>query len=324
MKIAVSFPTTFQLIEKLGDLFGELHLIGFNGEYTSEKRYETELPNDLGIKLHFRREHYSKIDPNEYDLLIDSWETRNYNPEWREWSMKWRIPRILKILWSAKPERIGLSEKEIGIFSHSVVSTENFFLEKRWKDVGMPHTKVLLYPPGSWWFDGEWSGKENKLLYVLSGIGAWRDTVSTGFDIWKEIERMLPGQTLHQDGYKNFLSSKDLSNLFRKHRCYANLDHTHKARPLCLMFTEAISAGTPPIILKCQYTDYDHYIKNDVNGFICESASEVANSAKKLMNDYELAKDMSYKTRQIAQDNFSNDVLKPVWDEAIDLAVKLA
>lgn len=324
MKIAVSFPTTFQLVEKLGGLFGELHLIGFNGEYSSEKRYETELPNDLGMKLHFRREHYSEIEPNEYDLLIDSWETRNYNPEWREWSLKWRIPRILKVLWHAKPERIDFSEEEKEILSQSLVSTENFYLEEKWKSAGFDYTKVLLYPPGPWWFDGEWTGEVERLLYVLSGVGAWRDTVSTGFEMWQKIERLLPDQTYHQDGYKNYVSSRGLAKMFRKHRCYTNLDRTHKARPLCLVFTEAISAGTPPIVLNCEYTDYARYIEHGISGYICENASHVAECAKKLLEDRDLAESMSNKIRSVARDNFSEEVLKPVWDEAIQQAVRLA
>lgn len=322
MKIALSFPTTFQLVEKVGALFEELYLIGFNGDYSSEKRYKREFP-ELGIKTHFRTEHYSEIDPHEYDLLIDSLETRRFNPEWREYSMDWDIPRILKILWDANPGRIKFTDKEMEVFNKSVVSTENYTLAKTWSDAGMEHVEVLLYYPGWWWFDKEWTGEIDKALYILTGIGKWRDVKSTGYYIWKDIEKELPNNTFHQDGSAKFLDSKGLSKMCKKHRCYVNLDNSPKARPLCLVFTEAISAGIPPIVLDSPYTDYHKFIEDGVSGFICKDTSDVVDKIKILLRDHSLAKSMSDNISMTAKDHFSKKIIKSKWESVIKKAKKL-
>ncbi len=318
MKVAVSFPTTIQLVEKIGAIFGEVHLIGFNGPYTCEKRYEKEFPT-LGIDTHFRTEHYSEIDPHEYDLLIDSYETRIYNPEWRECSLKWDIPRILKILWYSEPSNIDFIDNEFEILNKSVVSTENFTLNERWKEAGFENVKMLLYPPGDWWFDGPWTGDIDKALYILSA-GPSRDTVSTGLDQWKDLEKRLPENTFHQNGYESFVGSRGLAKMCKEHRCFVNLDQAPVARPLALVFTEVLCSGLPPVIIKQPETDYYKYVKNGVSGFICNDLNDVGDKIKLLCNDYSLAQSMSIETQKIGEENFSDRVLKPEWDEAVKIA----
>lgn len=325
MKIALSFPTTVQLVEKVGAIFKEIHLIGFNGEYAdNENRYHNDEFEKLGIKIHYHPEPYDDLNPKDFDLLIDSWETRVYRKEWREESLRWNIPTILKVLWFAYPkEEAKLTEDEISKLNKSVVSTENYVLADRWKSVGLNNVEVLLYPPGNWWFENEWIGEDDRILYILSGVGKYRDVVSTGFDLWNEIELALPNKTYHQDGQKNYISSMDLSLMVKKFRCYTNLDRGLQARPLCLVFTEALSAGIPPLIIRRGNVDYHRYIENGVSGYICDDLHELIEKTKVLLRNHDLAKGMSIETRNIAKKHFSEDVLKPKWDAAIRLAQKV-
>lgn len=322
MKIAVSFPTTYQLIEKLCVLFDEIDIIGFNGEYCNqEKKYNNELKKK-GAKINLHRENYDDINPYQFDLLIDSWETRFYNKGWRKSSLLWKIPRILKILWYKNPEKIEFTDKEISIFNRSIVSGENKVITDRWKNIGMANTKILLYPPGDWWFSGLWGGNIRKALFVLN-VNNFRNIVTTGLGDWQKICNELPDNTFHQNASENKLTSLELADFCKRFRCYVNLDQTKNARPLCLVFTEMISAGIPPLIIRCPGTDYYRYIENGKSGFICKNIEDMIDKIKKLLNDYDLSKSMSDRTRKIARENFSKSVLKPHWDEAIELSQNL-
>lgn len=325
LKVAVSYPTTIQLVEKLGPIFKEMHLIGFSGEHSKTERYHNGEFDAMGIKIHYHPEPYEDISPLDYDLLIDSWETRYYNEAWRQESLKWKIPTIMKVLWFAYPkDQANLTEEEIDKFNHCLVSTENFTLQERWKAAGMEHLRMLLYPAGKWWFDTPWKGNVNRLLYILSGVGDFRDTVSTGYEMWKDVEKALSGRTYHQDGSKFYMTSQDLARLTKAHRCYVNLDNGADARPLCLVFTEAVAAGIPPIILRQETTDYARYIKDGVSGFICDDVQDVINKARVLLDCEGLAQSMSAEITKTGKEHFSEEALKPEWDDAVKQAQNLA
>jgi glycosyltransferase involved in cell wall biosynthesis len=322
MKIALSYPTTYALVEKVGLLFGEVYLIGFNGPYANkEGRYGDELVKH-GVTVHLVKEHYCEINPKDYDLLIDSWETRGYNPDWKEESLRWNIPRIVKILWTAFPSYLTFTDQEKLALNKSIISTENFTLEERWRAIGFQHVNTLLYPPGPWWFEDKWVGDTNKVLFILSA-GPSRDTISTGLPMWKQIEQEFPQQSYHQDAVKSYLNSPKLAELCRQYRCYVNLDQGPDARPLCLVFTEAISAGIPPLIIKQPNTDYSRYIKNGVSGYICDDYQDLVDKIKILLNNKDLAQGMSNEIRKIARENFSEEVLKPMWMNTVKQAMEI-
>ena len=319
IKVAVSFPTTYQLVEKVGVLFKEIDLIGFNGGYSNqESRYKREF-DSLDIKVNLRRENYSEINPEDYDLLIDSYETRQYNPAWAKLALNWKIPKILKILFK-NPEYVKFSDEEFSSFNKGVVSPETLFFAEKAEEKGFKHVFPLFYSPGPWWFENEWTGEVDKALFLIK-VHSLRDTTTVGLSDWGKIAENLPDNTYHHNGSgQAFKTSKDLAEFCKKFRCYVNLDQGKNARPLCLVFTEMISTGIPPIVIKRPNTDYHHFIRNGESGFICEDLQEVISKIEVLIKDRALAESMSKKTRQIAYDNFSEEVLKPKWLEAINMA----
>src|SRR5262249_32912598 len=136
-----------------------------------------------------------------------------------------------------------------------------------WKAGGFRDTNVIPNPVGDWWFQQEWTGEKEQVLFVLSGKDSWRDDPSTyGLELWERLCHRFPGKTYHHDGHKTYRTPQQMVKLFSESRVFVNLDRPcgQGERPLTLAFTEALSAGLPVVARDQSGLSYHRYI--DSNG----------------------------------------------------------
>lgn len=323
MRMAIVYPTTIQCIEKMASLYDDLSVIVMDGYGTLEgaRRGISKRLEPLGLSDHVQvlSEHDERA--RDYDVLLDSLETRHYLPRWWEDCTDWHGPRIIKILWK-KPYKPELTPERVEVLKHSILSTENDSNRKMWEDAIGVRVYEALYYPGDWWFNTEWIGDREELVFVLSH-SAKREKIGSnekdGLYDFREVARLCPGY--HWDGDEEGRpSSKDMAAQLAHFRCYTNLDRPASTRPLCIVFTEMMALGMPIIIRNYPEHDYIRYV--DGNGFICESNEEVAKMARKLISDRGLAESFSARSKEIAEQRFSKATVLKQWDILLERALQ--
>lgn len=332
MKVAIVFPAHVSVIEKTAALFGSLDVINVDPQ-------DETVAGDLAIKqerlicegpeLGFETRWINLEDANldEYDVLIDFWEARRTAPSWREKSLTISVPRIVKISWF-KPYTLGpLSHGEMEMLNRSVIACDSWVAATAWERATGLDVRHLFWYPGDWWFDAEWTGEDERLLYILAGAYKWRGGMKENkqgdrFWLWHEVAEQVPGY--HLDGGEQYRTSLQLADEVRHFRCHTNLDTHMSSRHLCLAFTETLAAGVPQLIINRPEHDYHDFVYDGVSGFVCESVDELVTMAKLLLDDHDMAKEMSEQTKEIARRDFSRDVLLPVWLQTIEDAQRRA
>jgi len=323
MRIAIAYPTTIQLIEKMASLYDDISVIVLDG-YSTLEGVQWAVPRrlrPLGLESHVEilSEHDERA--REYDVLLDSLETRHYLPRWWEDCEAWHGPRIVKILWK-RPYKPELTPARMEVLKRSVLSTENDSNRKMWEEATGLDVYEARYYPGDWWFDTEWVGDREELVFVLTHAKSREKNDANSkdglHDFW-EVRRLCPGY--HWDGdAEGHPSSNNMATQLARFRCYTNLDRPVSSRPLCLVFTEMLALGMPTIVRNYPKHDYVHYI--DGNGFVCESNQEVADAASRLIADRGLAEACSVRSKEIARRHFSREVILGQWDVLLEKAIQ--
>lgn len=118
-----------------------------------------------------------------------------------------------------------------------------------------------------------------------------------------------------------------LKEAMKTHRClwYAG---THPAS-VTLTFIEATMTGIPPVCVGSKLGNATYFpghllyeipdiIKNGENGFCTDSIPEMQNHIKMLLEDYDLAKEISKNTRATAIDLFGKEKIGNQWNEYLE------
>lgn len=322
MKVAVLGPTTAQLIEKMAALFPQgIDVVGPRGDVRSQFSYLDARPpewKEVGLDIRVKEMPFAEIDLASYDLVIESAETFLYSVEWQKHWRKIECPTLLKVCWMENASYLpdGYRESRLNF----PVLLEMPSHEASWKAAGFKDVNVIPNPVGDWWFQNEWTGKEERVLIVLAGRDIWRgeDPNSLGFDIWRRIEQRFPGKTYHQDAAKAYLTTKQLAELMAESRVFVNLDGLHE-RPLALVFTEAISAGMPVVARDLPGLNYQNFIST--NGVCTNIFDEMCKFISNCLNNLDFARKCSERSREIGKQNFSLESLRPRYTAIIARAM---
>jgi len=327
LKIGVLSPTTWQFVEKMGALFPEgVDVVGplsDDQHYWNDYRRKTNEWVELGLKVRLDLKQYDEIDFSAYDLLIESVETFSYSRDWKNHCSKIDCPILIKACWTRNP--IGaIPPQYIDAVRNYPVLLEMPAHASAWKSAGFTDVNVIFNPVGDWWFAREWTGREKRLLLVLSGTKNWRGDPSWfGFEIWKELSKEFPKEAFHHDGHESYKTSLEMTEMFAESRVFANLDRPfgQGERPMTLAFTEALSAGLPVVARNLPGLSYGNYI--DRNGVCTNDYRAMVTFIRRCLTDFDFASNCSKRSREIARAEFSNEVLRPKYRLIIERAVEI-
>jgi hypothetical protein len=322
MKVAVLSPTTSQLVEKMAALFPDgVDLVGPQADdrhYWNDCHLRLDGWRELGLKVRIVEKPYQALDFSQYDLLIESVETFQYSKDWVRHCLRLECPVLIKACWTDRPERL-LPTTYIAKVSQFPVLLEMPAHAEKWK-AHFQDVNVIPNPVGDWWFRQEWSGKKERVLFVLSGKDAWRpgDESFTGLDRWEKLCSRFPGKTYHHDGHKDgYKTPRQMTELFSESRVFVNFDRPfgQGERPLTLAFTEALSAGLPVAARDLPGLSYRQYI--DSNGVCSDDFEVICSFVETCLADLEFARRCSARSRELALKAFAFDSLLPKYMELI-------
>ena len=322
LKVGVLSPTTWQLVEKMAALFPEgVEVVGplaDDGHYWNDYRRKMAEWEDLGLRVSLNLAPYGSVDFAVYDLLIESIETLSYAKDWANHCHRLECPIALKACWTKDP---------LALMPHAYFRKTRAFpilLEMPahgpiWKRAGFRDVNVIPNPVGEWWFEKEWTGEKEQVLFVLSGARNWRGNNPAwfGLEIWDRICRAFPGRTYHHDGHVSYRTSREMTELYRQSRVFVNLDRPYGQgeRPLTLAFTEALSAGLPVVARDLPGLSYKQFI--DSNGVCTNDVEAMCAFIERCLSDREYARSRGARSREIALRSFSWSALRPRYDEIV-------
>ena len=314
MKIAIQNPTTMTLVEKIAALGEEVTVVGPRGDmahlWDSFNARIAEW-NRMGLKVKWLETPFYKIDYKPYDLLIHSTETFGYAKEWVKYYSKATIPTVLKTCWGKVPTNYLPHAYLQQMLERPVILEMPSHLED-WKGAGFTDVTALPNPVGDWWFEREWTGSMDTVLFVLAGRHKWRlkDETLLGLDWWERLCRIFPEHCHHHDGYNAYLTPIQMAEMFACSRVFVNLDTPfgEGERPLALAFTEALAAGMPVVARDLPGLDYKKF------GAVISGFEELVEFVRTCLKDQEFASACSEINRETAWNNFSTRVLKPEYE----------
>ena len=322
LKVGVLSPTTWQLVEKMAALFPEgVEVVGplaDDGHYWNDYRRKLKEWEDLGLRVSLNLVPYVSVDFAAYDLLIESIETLSYAKDWANHCHRLECPILLKACWTRDP--LALVPRAY------LRKTRNFpiLLEMPahapiWRRAGYRDVNVIPNPVGEWWFEKEWTGENEQVLFVLSGANNWRgsEPARFGLEMWEQITRAFPGRTHHHDGHVSYRTSREMTELYSRSRVFVNLDRPfgQGERPLTLAFTEALSAGLPVVARNLPGLSYQQFI--DTNGVCTNDVTAMCEFIERCLSDREYARARGARSREIAARSFSWGALRPRYDEIV-------
>jgi hypothetical protein len=97
------------------------------------------------------------------------------------------------------------------------------------------------------------------------------------------------------------------------------LEITNKTASTIL--SEGMVIGMP--IITFNRNEYKYQIRNEVDGFITDSPQEIYSLCKKMLDDYEYAKEMGHKAKERADVLFDQQIIRQVWNTAFEDAIKI-
>jgi len=329
MKVAMMYPAHVSVIEKTAALFGELDVIvipaphGDGGAHSKLESNKARLLKE-GPELGFETTWIPLDGANwqQYDVVIDTWEARGWEPPWREMSWELDVPRIIKVSWYT-PHTIPLEPQDREMFARSVVATDSIVAADQWTAAGVRDAYFVPWYPGDWYFEQEWTGQDNRALFVLAGAYKWRGGPESQPRLrdWLALTESVPG--FHLDAADRYRSSLELAGEMAAFRCYVNLDCDASSRHLSLSFTEALAVGLPCLVVGMKQHDYRAHIRDGVTGYVCRNLQELTARAQGLIDDYDRAVRMSYRTKALARERFGREPVMAEWERAIERAQSL-
>lgn len=327
MKVAILYPTVAALIEKMASLFPGITVVGPRPDAMDswDKRI---LPlakaagriaewKELGLDINFDERPYSEIDFSQYDLLIESVETFFYAEDWKNHCDRVQCPIIVKVCWTDSPHHFP--QNYLDKMKHFPVLVEMPSHFDTWKNSAFSDVTCVPEPVGDWWFEKEWTGVKEEVLFVLAGKDIWRpaDITVCGVDIWERLVKVFPSKTHHQDGAVDFKTARQMTELFSESRVFVNLDR-QDARPLAASFTEAVAAGMPVVARDLPTLSYKNFI--DINGICTDDFEAMCGFIYKCLNDIEFARACSTRSREIGRASFSAAAVRPIYEAAAERA----
>ena len=146
--------------------------------------------------------------------------------------------------------------------------------------------------------------RKNKAVSVFSlfeergkilGYDNWLKVCSkVGCDLWGHGNE----KTLNSVGHSK--SFKHLVEIYNSYKVYLNTS-VESAMPRSR--AEAMMCGTPAVTTS--YYDISEYITHGINGFLADNHYDMIKYCNLIINDYEIFKNLSFASRELAKDRFS-------------------
>jgi glycosyltransferase involved in cell wall biosynthesis len=311
-KIAILSPTTIQFVEKMAclnpatgiDVVGPppSDQFGWNSYQRRMKEWR-----ELGLNVRLDLRPYDEINFAHYDVLVETYETLSMEPSWLQNCERYECPVAVKACWTRHP-----MEAPPGYFDK--IRTTPIMLEMpahlaNWETCGCADVNLVFNPVGSWWFDEDWTGADDRAVMVLSGRKQWRQERHHGIVLFERLVADFPGQVYLHDGTETYRTSRQMADLLRRARIFLALDEPYGngERPLSLVFTEALSAGCPVAARDLPGLNYKDYIQG--NGICTNDYGELKEFVGRCLSDYDFAYERSSISRTIARSLFSVEAL---------------
>ena len=321
MKIAVLSPTTIQFVEKMASLYPgrEIAVVGpkpndaFGWNDYARRAAEWD---KLGLRIAYDHRPYGEIDFSAYDVLIETYETLEMEPEWRAHCARYECPVVVKACWTKAPYVPDLPCPED---YYDKVRDAPLLLEMpahapNWESSGFSDVNLVFNPVGQWWFDAEWTGADGRAVMVLSGKDKWRRKAHHGLDLFDRLAADFPGRVHLHDGAVDYKTSAEMAQMLARARVFLVLDEAYGQgeRPLSLVFTEALSAGCPVAARDAPGLSYKDYI--DGNGVAARDYGALKDYVGRCLDDLAFARAQSAASRSIALRHFSPAALQPQYE----------
>jgi hypothetical protein len=175
-----------------------------------------------------------------------------------------------------------------------------------------------------------WHGSIPEVLAVCRGVTS--RPVHTNMFVYQTISNNFKSNLVGPGneglpGAQGALSYEDLKNAYRSYRLFFNLG----TKPGGMVYTciEALMTGCPVVSVgKRLGGSFDVgggdtnaiplLITNGVNGFYSDDIVELCHYCNLLLQDHNLAKQMSIGARELALKHFSKSIIKDKWRRALD------
>lgn len=327
MKIAVLSPTTIQFVEKMASLYPgrEIHVVGpapkdaFGWNDYARRADEWRL---LGLNIAFDLRPYDAIDFSRFDVLVETYETLDMEPSWREHCARHECPVVVKACWTKAPYIADLPcpDDYYAKICDSPLLLEMPAHVANWETSGFTDVNLLFNPVGQWWFDAEWTGADDRAVMVLSGKDKWRRKAHHGLDLVERLAADFPGRIHIHDGAVDYKTSKEMAGMLARARVFLVLDEPYGQgeRPLSLVFTEALSAGCPVAARDLPGLSFKDYI--DGNGVAAKSYDALRAYVGRCLDDLDFARGQSAASRRIALKHFAPAALQPHYEAVFERA----
>lgn len=315
MKIGVVSPTTIQFVEKMAALFpkGGVTVVGPPNRDQwgwNDYRKRTAEWEKAGLNITLDERPYERIPFSNFDVLIETFETLGMEESWRAACVRYECPVVVKACWSRTPHMLITNEYYAKIRNVPILLEMPAHVQ-HWEMAGMKDVNLVYNPVGQWWFDTPWTGEDERAVMVLSGKDQWRQLQHHGLDYLKRLEADFPGRIHLHDGMKDYKTAQEMAAMLAGARCFLALDEPYGQgeRPLSLVFTEALSVGCPVAARDLPGLSYKELI--DGNGVAVTDYEQLRDYVGRCLEDQAFAKACSARSKAIASDKFSLEVLQP-------------
>lgn len=165
-----------------------------------------------------------------------------------------------------------------------------------------------------------WVGDEKKVFTTIKGFDNRPDTSLPLYNSTTELfDRVLVGLDNKSVGdnswVKQGIPQDEMLKLMQS--CRVNYVQPRIGAAMVYGFIEGMMAGCPVVTYGQKYNGIhwtaNQYIKNGINGFLCNSTEDAVSKIQLLMDDYDLAKEISVKARDTAIKNFDYETIKGQW-----------
>lgn len=173
----------------------------------------------------------------------------------------------------------------------------------------------------------DWVGSEKIVLTFQNDFNSrlnhkdmWGNRVYLNYELYRDISKYIPCKLYGISN--NHVSWEKQKELYRKSRVYFSLGTKPSSFTYNLM--EAMMTGCPTLNFGKQLGSYhienfkDSYklpelIENGKNGFCFDDKDLFIKTGLMLLENYDLAKEISFNTRQFALKHFSKNIQKQKW-----------
>ena len=177
-------------------------------------------------------------------------------------------------------------------------------------------------------FNVDWIGDKKQVITVTRGIK--KKSRISNYEIIQDIMSEFPHK-IYGKGNEDLpvelnggeLSFPDLIKTYQQNRVF--ICGGSSPAPITYTFAEAMTVGIPVVCLGPKLVRtisgpknlfyMDKYIQNGVNGFVSDSVSDLKKYCRMLLEDYDMAKEISKNASKFARENWSFPAAKIKWEK---------